>query len=123
MWRALETELRQLLNGHAEGNLGYKPRRNLRATAPALDPTSSNLVNGVLGLESEGRDLDVELSSARADHLIRAPHHTHGGLERAPGRILERLASPQHRLLANHSRPSDFFRVFHPIRDDPVPAQ
>jgi len=39
MWRALETELRQLLNGHEEGNLGYKPRRNLRATAPALDPT------------------------------------------------------------------------------------
>src|SRR5215471_487106 len=57
-----------------------------------LAKDSSNLVNGVLGLESEGRDLDVELSSARADHLIRAPHHTHGGLERAPGRILERLA-------------------------------
>jgi hypothetical protein len=35
MWRALETELRQLLNGHAGGNLGYKPRRNLPATAPA----------------------------------------------------------------------------------------
>jgi hypothetical protein len=41
MWRALETELRQLLNGHEEGNLGYKPRRNLRATAPALDPTTA----------------------------------------------------------------------------------
>ena len=40
MWRALETELRQLLNGHEEGNLGYKPRRNLRATAPVLDPTN-----------------------------------------------------------------------------------
>ena len=39
MWRALETGLRQLLNGHEEGNPGYKPRRNLRATAPALDPT------------------------------------------------------------------------------------
>jgi hypothetical protein len=39
MWRALETELRSLLNGHEEGNLGYKPRRDLRATAPALDPT------------------------------------------------------------------------------------
>ena len=39
MWRALETGLRQLLNGHEEGNLGYKPRRNLRATAPVLDPT------------------------------------------------------------------------------------
>ena len=43
MWRALETELRQLLNGHEEGNLGYKPRRNLRATAPALDPTNYEL--------------------------------------------------------------------------------
>ena len=42
MWRALETGLRQLLNGHEEGNLGYKPRRNLRATAPALDPTRTS---------------------------------------------------------------------------------
>ena len=39
MWRGLETGLRQLLNGHEEGNLGYKPRRNLWATAPVLDPT------------------------------------------------------------------------------------
>jgi hypothetical protein len=31
MWRALETELRQFLYGHEEGNLGYKPRRSLRA--------------------------------------------------------------------------------------------
>ena len=46
MWRALETELRQLLNGHKEGNLGYKPRRNLRATAPALDPTTSYFASG-----------------------------------------------------------------------------
>ena len=41
MWRALETGLRQLLNGHEEGNLGYKPRRSLRAAAPVLDPTSA----------------------------------------------------------------------------------
>ena len=26
MWRALETGPRQFLNGHEEGNLGYKPR-------------------------------------------------------------------------------------------------
>ena len=39
MWWALETEPRQLLTGHEEGNLGYTPRRNLRATAPVLDPT------------------------------------------------------------------------------------
>ena len=37
MWRALETALRQLLNGHEEGNLGYKllePFRN-RANSAA----------------------------------------------------------------------------------------
>jgi hypothetical protein len=39
MWRALETEPRQLLTGHEEGNLGHMPRSNLRATAPVLDPT------------------------------------------------------------------------------------
>jgi hypothetical protein len=40
MWRALETGLRQFLNGHEEGNLGYKPRKSLRAAAPVLDPTN-----------------------------------------------------------------------------------
>jgi hypothetical protein len=40
MWRALETEPRQFLNGHAEGNLGCKPRKSLRVTAPVLDPTA-----------------------------------------------------------------------------------
>jgi hypothetical protein len=40
MWRALETEPRQFLTGHEGENLGYKPRRSLRATAPVLDPTS-----------------------------------------------------------------------------------
>ena len=39
MWRALETGPRRILNGHEEGNLGHKPRRSLRATAPVLDPT------------------------------------------------------------------------------------
>ena len=41
MWRALETGPRHLLNGHEEGNLGYKPRRCLRAAAPVLDPTGN----------------------------------------------------------------------------------
>jgi hypothetical protein len=50
MWRALETEPRQLLNGHEEGNLGYKPRRNLRATAPALDPTWWRRSSTALGI-------------------------------------------------------------------------
>ena len=45
MWRALETEPRQILNGHEEGNLGHKPRTSLRAAAPALDPTRSGQLN------------------------------------------------------------------------------
>jgi len=40
MWRVLETEPRQFLTGHEEGNLGYMPRRSLRVTAPVPDPTS-----------------------------------------------------------------------------------
>src|SRR5215472_13492525 len=40
MWRVLETEPRQFLTGHEEGNLGYMPRRSLRANAPAPDPTA-----------------------------------------------------------------------------------
>jgi hypothetical protein len=43
MWRALETGPRQVLNGHEGGNPGYKPRMSLRATAPVLDPTRSQV--------------------------------------------------------------------------------
>jgi hypothetical protein len=48
MWRALETGPRRILNGHEEGNLGHKPRRNLRAAAPALDPTGNRIVGRLL---------------------------------------------------------------------------
>ena len=44
MWRSLEAESWQLLTGHEEGNLGRKPRRNLRVAAPALDPTAFDAV-------------------------------------------------------------------------------
>ena len=50
MWRALETGLRQFLNGHDEGNLGYKPRRSLRAAAPVLDPTGMQRISSSLFL-------------------------------------------------------------------------
>ena len=49
MWRALETGPRRILNGHEEGNLGHKPRRNLRAAAPALDPTGIQPWKGCVG--------------------------------------------------------------------------
>jgi len=51
MWRALETGPRQFLNGHEEGNLGYKPRKSLRVTAPVLDdPTAMRVIRAIMGL-------------------------------------------------------------------------
>ena len=44
MWRVLETEPRQFLTGHEEGNLGYMPRRSLRVTAPVPDPTRPTIL-------------------------------------------------------------------------------
>ena len=52
-WRGLETDLRRLLNGHEKGNLGYKPRRNLRGTAPVLDPTGR--VPFLMGRQNQAR--------------------------------------------------------------------
>jgi hypothetical protein len=50
MWRALETGPRQLLNGHEEGNLGYKPRRKptgRRASARPYRDQPRNLAKSV----------------------------------------------------------------------------
>ena len=56
MWRVLETEPRQFLTGHEEGNLGYMPRRRLRATAPVPDPTGTTEIakatDNFIGLRS-----------------------------------------------------------------------
>ena len=64
MWRALETGLRQFLNGHEEGNLGYKPRRSLRAAAPVLDPTTRTKVL-TMQRTSRGRVRNRALTAAR----------------------------------------------------------
>ena len=47
MWRVLETEPRQFLTGHEEGNLGYMPRKCLRATAPVPDPTRNSITKSI----------------------------------------------------------------------------
>src|SRR5207302_1571107 len=83
---------------------------------------SPRLVHRILGLQRKRCDLDIEMTAARADHLIRPPHHTHRGLERAPRRVLERLARREHRLFAHHARTFDFFDVVQRIRDNPVAA-
>ena len=60
MWRALEPEPRQFLPGHEEGNLGYTPRRSLRATAPALDPTRGLVTYYVLFfIHLESRNVSI----------------------------------------------------------------
>jgi hypothetical protein len=40
---------RATFTGHEEGNLGYTPRRSLRAIAPALDPTHCGGFRRVVG--------------------------------------------------------------------------
>jgi len=55
-----------------------------RPVGSSFSLSSSRSVDGVRGLQCEGRNLDVELVPARADHLIGAAHHTRGRLQRAP---------------------------------------
>ncbi len=51
MRRELETALRTRLPRHEGGNPGHEPRRILRVTAPALDPTSRTKVQPDLRTE------------------------------------------------------------------------
>ena len=41
-WRGQETGLRSALNGHEGGNPGHSQGRDLRGTAPDLDPTDEH---------------------------------------------------------------------------------
>jgi hypothetical protein len=80
-------------------------------------------MNGVPGFQSEGSDLDVELVPASPNHMIDAAHHTRGCFQRAPRRILERLARCENWLLSHHTWTFDFFDVLQGIGDNPVPAE
>src|ERR1017187_7817709 len=92
-------------------------------THPEVTLFMQRSMNCVRGSQGEGRYLDVELVSARAGHLIGASHHARGSLERAPRRVLERLSRRKNRLLADHSRPPDFFDMVQRIGDDPMPGE
>src|SRR6516225_11353628 len=84
MWRALETALRQLLNGHEEGNLGYKPRRSLRGTAPVLDPTTAGVLHGACGDPRFAADAALPQSGGATDDADEEPHRwsAHGNRDR-----------------------------------------
>ncbi len=76
MWRGLETESRLGLLGHERGNPGHRQDRDLRTTAPALDPT--RLVPGGVLLVGVHEALP---EPAALPHCAAAP-----GLYRAPNR-------------------------------------
>src|SRR5207247_353820 len=98
----------------------YCWRRN---TARSLSRLGRELlVNGLFGAQRERGDLDVELISARAEHLIGAAHHAGRCGKGAPRGVFVRLARRQHRLLAHHTWTLYLFDVFQAIGDDPVPA-
>ena len=84
-WRGLETGLRQLLNGHEEGNLGYKPRRNLRGTAPVLDPTNQPLRDAHGVGVPEGNMATHAFASARRSRGVEDPMHAERLQAREPG--------------------------------------
>ena len=69
MWRVLETEPRQFLTGHEEGNLGYMPRRSLRVTAPVPDPTRGHfaVVTCILAAEPSAGKFQTSCRPVRLD--------------------------------------------------------
>src|SRR5919112_1562032 len=70
--------------------------------------------------EGERRNLRVESFSALCDHLVRSLHYSEGGAERAPGRVLERLARIERGLLADDAGPANLLDVSGAILDEPV---
>ena len=64
----------------------------------------SRSVNGVGLAEGERRDLGVEAVAALRDHLVGALHDPERRRQRTAGRVLERFAGLQRRLLADDAR-------------------
>lgn len=79
-------------------------------------------MNGVAGLQGEGRDLDVKSFASGTSHLVGTPHYAGGCFKGAPGGVLEGLAWGKDRLLANYARAFYFFDMLYSIGDNPVAA-
>jgi DNA-binding response OmpR family regulator len=78
MWRALETEPRQILNGHEEGNLGHKPRTSLRlprqrSTLPRRDFGARTVFNDVT--TSHLKPMELDLIHYLTQHANQAVRH------------------------------------------------
>jgi len=108
---------------------GWRERPQFRSTQslhPGCGKTrreSKTLLNAVRGAECERRDLDIELLAAGRSHLKRAVHASGGRFQRAPRRVLERCARPEHRLLAHDSGTLHFAETAETIGDDPMAAE
>src|SRR5215471_993828 len=81
------------------------------------------LVDRVRLVERERGDLDVEVVAFLGDHLIRAAHDARGRLQLAARGVLERLARPQQRLLADDAPTAHFLGMAGRVGNNPVPAQ
>src|SRR5688572_25328702 len=68
----------------------------------------------------EALALRIEARAILANHLVRALHRSERSIERAPRRVLERLAGLEHRLLADHSGSAHLFHLAGAVADDPV---
>lgn len=77
-------------------------------------------VNRVGFLESERRDLDIEVLAALGDHRVRAPHEPTRGFQRATRRVGEGFAWRELRLFTDHVIAADLVRATIPVGDEPM---
>src|SRR5450755_582811 len=101
----------------------WRSGRNRGARGACFRYRRAGSVDAISRLEGKWRDVDIEPSSVRPNHLIGAVHHSHGGLQRAPGRIFERLSRRQGGLLSDDPGSINLFDVVERIRNDPMPAK
>jgi hypothetical protein len=77
-------------------------------------------VHGVGFAERDGGDLRVEALAERRDHLVGSFEDAERRRQRPPGRVLERLARRECRLLADDAWTADLVDVPRAVGDDPV---
>src|SRR5450432_4160270 len=65
-------------------------------------PSAGTSVNGPWNCQDEFRDLRIEMAAVIGQHLVTATHRAHGGLEYGARGVVEIVAGPQPRLLADH---------------------
>src|SRR3990172_1842275 len=103
----------------------FSPQRNAARSCGLLlwrelEQRSINRARGKRGIEREGRDLDIEMLARRRHHAIAADHEAGRRRQWNPAGIFERLAGPEERVPADHTRPLDLLQPPERVGDTPM---